>query len=170
MQKKAQMNSKSSSIIKAGFLVGTLDILSAFLFYFINSGKKDVTIVLKYVASGLFGKEAFSAGYWMIIAGLLLHYMIAFAFTLLFFWLFPKTQVFSRNKIMAGILYGIFIWVIMNLVVVPLSAIGNMPSDMVNATINMLIVIVCIGIPLSFMASNFYKKEDFSTLGNGKVC
>lgn len=153
------MNNKSSTIIKAGLLVGTLDILSAFIYYFIKTGKKDVFNVLKYVASGLFGKEAFSAGNGMIIAGLLLHYMIAFAFTLFFFRLFPKIKVFSTNKILTGIFYGIFIWMVMNLVVVPLSGIGNRPFDIVNATINVLILIICIGIPLSFMANNFYKKE-----------
>lgn len=146
-------------IIKSGLLVGTLDILSAFIYYFIKTGNNDVFNVLKYVASGLFGKEAFSGNNGMIIAGLLLHYIIAFAFTLFFFWLFSKIKVLSKNKIMTGIFYGIFIWMIMNLVVVPLSSIGNQPFDTLNATINMLILIACIGIPLSFMANNFYKKK-----------
>lgn len=153
------MDNKSNKIIKASLLAGTLDILSAFIYYFVKTGRNDVFNVLKYVASGLFGKEAFSGGNEMIIAGLLLHYIIAFGFTLFFFWLFSKTKVLSKNKILTGIFYGIFIWMVMNLVVVPLSSIGNRPFDTVNATINVLILIVCIGIPLSFMANNFYKKD-----------
>lgn len=153
------MINKPSVIIKAGLLVGTLDILSAFIYYFIKTGKKDVFTILKYIASGLFGREAFSDRNGMIIAGLFLHYFIAFVFTLFFFWLFPKINVLSKNRIGTGILYGIFIWMVMNLVVVPSSAISERPFDAVNAAINVLILIICIGIPLSFMANSFYKKK-----------
>ncbi len=154
------MNSLISKTIKAGLIVGTLDILSAFIYYFMKTGEKGVFNVLKFVASGVFGKAAFSGGNKMIIAGLVLHYIIAFAFTIFFLWLFPKIKAFSKNRILTGIVYGIFIWIVMNLVVVPLSNIGIGPFTIVNALINVIILTVCIGIPLSFMASTFYKKEN----------
>lgn len=72
------MNILISKIIKAGLIVGTLDILSAFIYYFIKTGQKNVFNVLKYIASGIFGKETSSGGSSMIIAGLVLHYIIAF--------------------------------------------------------------------------------------------
>jgi hypothetical protein len=153
------MNSLISKTIKAGLIVGTLDILSAFIYYFMKTGEKGVFNVLKFVASGVFGKAAFSGGNKMIIAGLVLHYIIAFAFTIFFLWLFPKIKAFSKNRILTGIVYGIFIWIVMNLVVVPLSNIGIGPFTIVNALINVIILTVCIGIPLSFMASTFYKKK-----------
>ncbi len=56
------MNKLISTIIKAGLIVGTLDILSAFIYYFIKTGDKNVFVVLRAVASGLFGKAAFSGG------------------------------------------------------------------------------------------------------------
>lgn len=158
------MNNLISKIIKAGLIVGTLDILSAFAYYFINTGEKNIFNVLKFVASGLFGKEAFSAGNRMIITGLVLHYIIAFAVTIFFFLLFPKIKAFSKNKILTGVIYGIFIWMVMNLVVVPLSNIGNRPFTIINALINVIILIVCIGIPLSFMAHKFYEKENMGSL------
>ncbi len=114
---------------------------------------------MKYVASGIFGKEAFSGSNMMIIAGLVLHYSIAFAFTIFFFLLFPKIKAFSKNWILTGILYGIFIWIVMNLIVVPLSNIGSRPFTLVNALINVIILIVCIGLPLSFMTNTFYKRK-----------
>lgn len=154
------MKRKFSEVLKAGLLVGTLDILSAFLYYIIQSGKKGVLIVLKYVASGLFGKAAFSGSNTMVLAGLLLHYSIALVFTLILFWLFPRIKVLSKNKIITGIVYGLFTWIIMNLFVVPLSNIGKRPFDSLNAIINMLILIVCIGIPLSIRANNFYTKGE----------
>lgn len=152
------MNNLFLKIIKAGIIVGTLDILSAFIYYFIRTGGKSPFDVLKFIASGIFGKEAYSGGNMMILLGLILHYVIAFAFTIFFFWLYPKITIFSENKILAGTFYGIFIWVVMNLIVVPLSNIPNRPFNIANAIINVIILIVCIGIPLSFMANTFYNK------------
>ncbi len=152
-------------IIKTGVLVGTLDILTAFIYFFIKTGGNPLN-VLKFVASGIFGKEAFSGGNLMLLSGLILHYFIAFAFTMFFFWLFPKIKVFSINRMLTGIIYGIFIWVIMNLVVVRLSKIPIRPFNIVNALINLIILIICIGIPLSFMANTFYKKQISKALNN----
>jgi uncharacterized membrane protein YagU involved in acid resistance len=160
------MNKLFPTIVKAGLLVGTLDILTAFLHYFIKTGEKNVFTVLKFVASGIFGKEAFAGGNSMIIAGLIAHYMIAFAFTIFFFWLFPKIKGLSKNQILTGILYGIFIWMVMNLVVVPLSNVATRPFNLTNAIINAVILIVCIGIPLSLMANAFYKKVNLLTKKN----
>ena len=157
MQLAVGMNNLVSKIIKAGVIVGTLDILSAFIYYFIKTGKNPLNILL-FIASGLFGKEAFTGGNMMMMLGLILHYFIAFAFTIFFFWIFPRIKGFANNKLLTGIVYGIFIWVVMNLAVVPLSNISSRPFDVTNAIINVVILIVCIGIPLSYLASRFYKK------------
>lgn len=153
------MNNLSRKIIQAGLLVGTLDILAALIYFFVKTGNKNVFIILRYIASALFGKEAFSGGSMMIVTGLLLHYIIAFAFTILFFLVFPKATIFSKNKILTGIMYGIFIWAVMNLVVVPSSKIPNRPLEFSSAIINLAILVVCIGIPLSFMANSFYRNK-----------
>jgi len=151
-----QMNKLLSRITTAGLIVGTLDILSAFIYYYIKTGKNPL-LILQYIASGIYGKEAFSGGSTMMLTGLVLHYVIAMAFTIFFFWIFPKIKDLSKNKIMTGIFYGIFIWVVMNRAIVPLSKIPNAPFNIVNALINAAILIICIGIPLSFMANAFYK-------------
>ena len=116
-------------------------------------------IVLKSVASGAFGKEALSGGRKMMVAGLIFHYAIAFSFTVFFFWLFPKIKLASKNLLLTGIIYGLFVWTIMNMLVVPLSQIGPRPFNLSNAIINALILIVCIGIPLAFIAGKFYKNS-----------
>ncbi len=100
----------------------------------------------------------------MMLAGLILHYIIAFAFTIFFFWLFPKIKLLSKNKILTGVIYGIFIWMVMNLVVVPLSNIGPRPFTLANALINVIILIVCIGLPLSFIANTFYTKGNLNSV------
>ena len=96
MQLAVGMNNSVSKIIKAGVIVGTLDILSAFIYYFIKTGKNPLNILL-FIASGLFGKEAFAGGNKMMMIGLILHYFIAFAFTIFFFWIFPRIKGFVNQ-------------------------------------------------------------------------
>jgi hypothetical protein len=71
------MNITISKLIKAGLIVGTLDILAAFIQFFIQT-KGNPLIILKYIASGLLGKEAYSGGDTVILLGLILHYLLHF--------------------------------------------------------------------------------------------
>jgi len=149
--------SAAGTIIKAGLLAGTLDILSAILYYYCKTGKNGFN-VLNYVASGVFGKEAISGGNSMAIAGLLFHYFIAFCWTLFFFFIYPSIHSLLKNKIVAGIIYGVFIWIIMNLVVVPMTAIPKRPFIISGAIINMVILILAVGLPISLVIGNYYSK------------
>ena len=153
------MNSLFIRILKAGFIVGSFDILAAFIHYFIKTGNNPLTI-LKYIASAIMGEEAFSGDALVYVSGLILHYIIALTFTAWFFWLYPSLILLVKNKIVSGIIYGIFIWAVMNLLVVPLSRIPSRPINIGNAIIAASILIVCIGIPLSLMADTYYKNKD----------
>ncbi|MFI5171398.1 MAG: hypothetical protein ACHQFW_03365 [Chitinophagales bacterium] len=143
--------------IKAWLLVGTLDLLSACIHYYIKTGD-DPSVILPYIASAIFGASAYQGGLIMYLAGFCLHYLNAFIFTIIFFWLYPKLKFFSKSKILTGILYGLFIWLVMNLIVVPNTRIPHRPWVVESIIINALILIIAIGIPLSIIASNYYKK------------
>jgi len=137
--------------LRAGLIVGTLDILAAFIQYYINT-QKNPLMVLKFIASGAFGKEAFSAGDIMLVWGALFHFFIATCFSIFFFWLAAKIPSILKFKLLTGILYGIFIWCFMQFVVVRLSQIQQGPIKLSKALIAASILIVCIGIPLTFLA------------------
>ncbi|MDQ3682134.1 MAG: hypothetical protein M3352_03560 [Bacteroidota bacterium] len=82
--------------------------------------------------------------------------MIAISFTLLFFLVYTTLIKFLKNKVLVGILYGVFIWVVMNLMVLPLT---NAPPLSMNAKqiiIGNLILITMIGLPLSFIAGKHF--------------
>jgi hypothetical protein len=145
------------TILGAGLLVGGLDIAAALIQFYIRTGK-DPLIVLKYIASAVFGKEAYSLGNSMVVLGLLFHFLIAFTWTILFFLIYPKLRLLSWNRVVTGILYGIFIWIMMNRVVVPLTKISTGAFDAKQATIAVIILICAIGIPLSFIAHRYYSK------------
>ncbi|WP_316785515.1 hypothetical protein [Pedobacter frigiditerrae] len=142
------MNSKL--IIKAGLLAGTLDIIAAFLNFYYKTGKNP-TIVLKYIASAIFGKEAMAGGIEMILTGLLLHFIIAFIFTLFFSVIYKMLWSWLKNIILIAILYGIFVWIVMNLAIVPLSKASQIPFSWSGLITNIIILIVCIGLPLSYL-------------------
>ena len=150
------MSRTFAKILKAALLVGTLDILAAFIYYYSKTGKNPL-LILNYIASALLGKAAYTGGNGILLFGLLLHYAIAFTFTLFFFCLYPKLTFFRRSNILTSIIYGAFIWTVMNLIIVPASRIPAQPFNATNALINMLILIVGIGLPLSFIAQQHYK-------------
>jgi hypothetical protein len=148
----------TSRILQAGLLTGTLDIAAALIQYYIKT-EKNPEPVLKFIASGVFGNEAFSGGSIMSLYGLIFHFIIAFAFTLFFFWVFPKMKLLSKNRILTGIGYGIFIWLVMNLLVLPLSKTPKLPFTLSGAAIAIGILIVCIGLPLAFLAKPKPKQQ-----------
>jgi len=152
------MRHRYVSVLKAGILVGSFDILAAFLLVLIRTGKLQVFNILKFIASGIFGKDAAAGGLKMVVVGFILHYTIAFIFTGLFFWLYPKMNLGSKNKWITGIVYGVLIWFLMNRIVLPLSNVVHRPFSLSNALINIGILIICIGIPLSLFARRFYRK------------
>ena len=148
--------SAASTIVLTGFIAGSLDITAASIQYYIRTGNGPAN-VLRYVASGVFGKEAFTGGVPMAAWGLLFHYVIAFAFTLFFFWIYPKINLQSKNKIITGLVYGAFVWAVMNLVVIRLSNIPPPPPfDFSKVSIAMLILMFCIGLPISLLIGKYY--------------
>jgi hypothetical protein len=148
----------SSSIIKAGLIAGTLDILAAITNYYINTGKPPAG-VFKFIASGAFGSSAFSGRTEMIVAGILFHYLIAFGFTILFFLVYPKIKEWvSSYIIITGITYGLLAWCIMNFVVVPLSKTPTLKHDVIQTVINILFIMFFIGLPIAIITRNHYSK------------
>ena len=143
------------TIAWVGLLAGTLDILSAFIHVYIVRGTGPET-VLRFIASGAFGKAAFSGGWGMPVAGLLFHYIIAYSFTTLFFLLYPSIKIMAKSIVATAIVYGIFIYVVMNMVVLPLTRIPAITFQLDKALLATGILIVAIGLPLSFFARKFY--------------
>ncbi len=143
------------AILLTGLVAGTLDIIAACIQFYSKTGKGPGP-VLRYIASGVFGKKAYAGGTPMAAWGLLFHYLIAFGLTIFFFWLYPRISWIGKNKILAGIFYGIFAWAITTQVIVRLSAIQAGPVVFPKIWLPILILIFCIGLPVSLMANKHY--------------
>jgi hypothetical protein len=144
------------TIAWVGLLVGSLDILCACLQAWLVRGIKPV-IILQYIASGAFGKMAFSGGSAMALTGLLFHFIIAYSFTTLFFLLYPSIRIMSKSVVATAIVYGIFIFAVMNLLVLPLTKIPKGTFRVGTALIGTGILIVAIGLPLAIIAKKYYR-------------
>lgn len=139
-------------------IAGTLDILSAYTNGFIQTGHLSRRM-FQYIAGGALGlKNTLTGGAPVILLGIFIHYFIAFCFTLFFFYLYRKNRIFGLNKFVAALLYGIFIWAVMSLVVLPLSALPSRKITIGNALLDSLILAVMIGLPVSLSARAYYGK------------
>jgi hypothetical protein len=142
------------TILLAWLLVATLDGASASIQTALYG--RDPIGVYNYIASAVFGPVALTGGLSYAFLGLLFHYFIAFCWTRLFFFIYPRLRLMSINRVATGISYGLFIWVIMNRIVVPLSNTPKFPFRFQSALIGASILIVMIGLPLSFIAHRYY--------------
>src|SRR5580704_11902123 len=116
------MRSLTKRLLITGLIAGTLDITSAYVSIFIQTGHVSRRM-FQYIAGGALGlKNTLDGGVPVILLGIFFHYFIVFCFTRFFFFLYHKNRIFGLNKYLAALLYGIFIWTVMNLVVLPLSA------------------------------------------------
>ncbi len=154
------------TILLAGFIAGTLDILAAFTQFYINNHKSPL-IVLKYITSAAIGKEkAYGGGTEMYLLGLLFHYIIAYGLTIFFFWIYPYWNVLSKNRLLTAVMFGVFSWMVTALIIIPLSYIGKFPADPKQATIAVLILIFMIGLPLSLIIGKYHDKQNAEDLRN----
>ncbi len=144
-------------ILVAGFIAGTLDILAAFATtYYVNPDKSPL-LVLKYIAGKLLGKTtAYAGGAEMLALGLLMHYLIAYTFTIFFFWVYPRISFLSRNVVLTTIVFGLFTWIIMNLVALPLLVATPVVFKWVSTTRSVLTLVFMIGLPVALFARKFY--------------
>ena len=110
--------------LAAGTLaVGVFDILDAFTFFGLR-GVAPIRI-LQSIAAGVLGRASFQGGVPTAALGLFLHFFIAFGVVAVFFGIARVMPIVLRRPFLAGPLYGLLAYAVMNYVVLPLSAAGG---------------------------------------------
>ena len=150
-------SSKARYILFTCLLAGTLDMSGALLVWTVILKKVTATQILQGIASGVFADEAFSGDPTMAWFGILFHYIIASSFTIFYFLIYPYIPFLRKQKILSGLLYGIFVWAFMNYVVLPFSHVHMSPFRLSSALISAGILMVCIGLPVSWLTSRYYE-------------
>lgn len=157
--KTTNSNSFARAILLAGFVAGLLDITAAIISFYINRNTGP-TKMFQYIASAVLGKQAFAGGMVTAALGLLFHFIIAYIFTVIFFLLYPKLHLQRANMILVGLVYGVLVWLIMNLLVLPMSnaAIAR-PFKIKGVVTGALILMFCIGLPVAVFAHRYYARR-----------
>jgi hypothetical protein len=149
-----------STALRTGLIVGTLDGIAAIILYYVNvKGGNNPGRVFQYIASAAIGKDSFSGGWTTILLGVLFHYFIACTFTFVFFFVYPRLKLLHSSAILSGLIYGIVIWMIMNLLVIPMTRLPESVIKTRQAITGILILMCVVGLPMALIAKNYYRKN-----------
>jgi len=110
-------------ILFGALCLGTWDLLFARIYW--NSEGVTLVRVLQSVASGIYGKTSRYGGAKTAIVGAVSHYFIALCMVFAYFLVSRRVRLLLRWPFPLGLAYGVFLYFFMNLVVLPLSAIGH---------------------------------------------
>jgi hypothetical protein len=151
-------NSKIKSILWSTLIVGILDALAAIIVYGIFYKYNPIQIY-QFVSSALLGNDAYNGGIPIALLGLTFHFFVAFLSSYLFIELYPQLAILRQNKIIGGLTFGFIVWVVMNLIIIPLTKIPASKFDIVSV-LAILWHMFLVGLPISIIAQKFYSKRN----------
>lgn len=137
-------------VVLGAVVVGTLDILFAILFW-APRGVAPARI-FQSVAAGLYGRASFNGGTRMVVIGALLHYFIALCIVLVYWLASRRYDVLIRRPILCGSIYGVLVYVVMNYVVIPLSATQRSAFLLSWVVSSVLVHAFLVGVPSAVFA------------------
>ena len=149
------------TILVAGLIAGTFDISYACVFSYLRRGVKPMA-VLQSVASGALGGEAATAGGAKTAAlGLFFHFLIALIWATVFYLASRVIPFMTRHAVISGLVYGLFIYLVMYGLVLRYSAIHSTrypwSYDWTPLICNILIHMLGIGLPIALVTRKFSK-------------
>ncbi|MGN6790011.1 MAG: hypothetical protein ACTHJP_10835 [Rhodanobacteraceae bacterium] len=106
-----------SAVIVGGLIAGTVDIGAAAL---IN--RTDPSVVQQFIAGGLFGPAALQGGAYTMWLGLFLQWGMSILIAAIFALAALRVRWLTSRWLLAGLAYGVIVFVVMNYAVMPLSA------------------------------------------------
>lgn len=139
------------TILYGGLVVGILDGLFALVFYGMILGVKTIRI-FQSVASGLLGKAAYEGGIKTFLLGVLLHFIVATCIAAVYYLASLKLPVLIQRPVICGLLYGLIAYLVMNYVVIPLSAIGLRPTTLRVFLPAFIAHALLVGLPVALLA------------------
>ncbi len=150
------------TIVIAGFTAASLDMLAAIVVYACIQQKTTALKILQSISSAVFGKAAYDGGIVMGLYGLFFHYCIAISFAAAYCFVFPYVSFFRKHTVLNGVLYAVLIWMIMNLVVLPIAFQRGPSFTWRTAFTGIVILILAVGLPIAFITHYRYKKHRVS--------
>lgn len=141
------------TILWIGLVAGTLDITDNLIFNHFRGITP--TMVFQYIAAGLIGMRSVDQGTASVALGVVLHYLIAISWAAIFYLASRRVEFLRRRPAISGLTYGAFVYLFMNLIVVPLSNVPHVHSTLTlaNRINGVLAVVIFIGLTISLLTS-----------------
>jgi hypothetical protein len=149
-QPAARMLPVSRAILYATLVVGVLDATDGVVFLGLH-GRNPIQ-VLQYIASSLLGTRSFSGGLASAGLGLVLHFAVSLVVATIYILASRRVAVLRTQWALLGLLFGAAVWVVMNLMVLPLTAVAPNPittAALINGVIGHALFV---GLPSAFFA------------------
>jgi uncharacterized membrane protein YagU involved in acid resistance len=138
------------AIIYATLAVGVLDAVDGVVFRGLQ-GQNPIQ-VLQYIASSLLGARSFSGGLASAGLGLVVHFAIALVVATIYILASRRVAVLRTQWVRLGLLYGAAVWAVMNLVVLPLTAVAHSPITTAALVSGVMSHALFVGLPSAFFA------------------
>ena len=121
--------SLARGVVAGGLIAGTLDIFVASAINHVGPG-----VILQAIASGLLGKASFhEAG--TVLLGLGLQWTMSLIIAAIYGLASLRLPALARQPVRFGFLFGVGVFIVMNFVVVPLSAAYPKPQPSVSGIV-----------------------------------
>src|SRR5580765_1981428 len=131
-----------------GLTAGTLDLLQACILF----GWK----IPLAIAGGLLGRQAFQGGAGTYVLGVFLHFFIALSAASVYYAASRRLTFLKEHPLVCGLFFGGAVEEVMNLVVLPLSALhARGPYKLHDLILGLVVHMVVIGLPISFSVRRF---------------
>jgi hypothetical protein len=135
-----------------GLITGTLHLIVQSWFVYGLLEKNPLISVSQYVASGAIGNAAFAGGLATAVLGLILDFIMTTIMAGVFVLSVDRILLLRQHIIPGSILYGIGVFIVMNFIVLPLSAAPALPAPPMWLFIEMILEhILLVGLPLGLL-------------------
>jgi len=121
-------NSLLRSSVIAGLIIGTADVIIYHWFVTSVLGGIPLISVYQYIASGALGESAFAAGIATALLGVLFHFLFSIVIASVFILSADRIPLLRRYVIPGSLLFGFGVFIVMNMIVTPLSATPPLPA------------------------------------------
>jgi len=147
-------------ILIGGLIAGALDITYACIFSYIRRGVTPA-VVLRSVAAGALGPTARDGGMKVALLGFFFHFLIALIAAAIYVIASRAIAFMNSHAALSGILFGLCVYVVMNCIVLRLSAIHQTlwPWQYAKSALigGLLIHMFGIGLPIALVARRYSK-------------
>jgi len=140
----------SRAILYATLVVGALDAADGVIFRGLH-GQNPIQ-VLQYIASSLLGAQSYSGGLATAGLGLVLHFAIALVVATIYILASRRVAALRTHWVFMGLLYGAAVWAVMNLLVLPLTAVAHGPIATAALFNGLIGHALFVGLPSAFFA------------------